>query len=362
MKCDEIRPICERCSRAGRACTYISPQTRVAHQGLAPGPSSQDVPDRSPSSPWNHAESSHEGDTDGDPEGENRIMRYYRQQYLSFLSTKTPQWSFISGIVHLGRTSSALMNMIMANVRYQASSTQKRVEDRYQALEHYQSGLRDFAGLVKSGEYDPLTILGTLFLLVQFGLQHAEHAKDISRHLEGFNSAVLTYGGQLIPGLEPFYNRAPDDLSPSSAWSASSANSPTDIPARYNNVLNRLGLWMGYMDALVSTWDLGGSVMSTFLDRFPGSLDSIFAGSRNVAGEIWGAEYPASEALDDLQNRPAFDLYHEAHILRFQVSRFRWAADDDVESSRLRSVVTRKIEQLTEVGMLDHEYVALAIL
>jgi hypothetical protein len=292
----------------------------------------------------------------GDSEEENRIMRYYKQQYMSFLTTKNPRWSFISGIVYLGRTSSALMNMIMANVRYQASSTEKRIEDKFQALEHYQSGLRDFSGLVKSGQYDPLTILGTLFLLVQFGLQHAEHAKDISRHLEGFNSAVLTYGGQLIPGLEPFYSRAPGDSSPDSAWASSNINSPTDVPARYSNVLNRLGLWMGYMDALVSSWDLGGSVMSTFLDRFPGSFDSIFAGSRNVAGEIWGAEYPATEALDDLQNRPAFDLYHEAHILRYQVSRFRWAIGDEVESSRIRSEIISKIEELTEVRLLEQEH------
>ena len=80
---------------------------------------------------------------------------------------------------------------------------------------------------------------------------------------------------------------------------------------------------MTYMDAMSSTWDLGGSVMQRFMVDYPGAIDTIFARSRQAGQETWGADYPVSEALDDLQDRPAFDLYHKAHILRYRVACYR---------------------------------------
>lgn len=283
------------------------------------------------------------------PEDDNRIMRFYKEQYLSFLTTKSPEWSFIAGIVYLGRTSSAVMNFIMANVQIQASVIEHSDQDRYQALEHYQTGLRDFATLVGSGEYDPLTLLGTLFLLVQFELRHAEQAEDIDRHLHGFGSAVLVHGSQLIPGLTT-------STTPGITSDSRADNEELPIQIRYQNVLNRLGLWMTYMDAISSTWDLGGSVMHTFMIHYPGSIDAIFAKSRQAGQEIWGEDYPTSEALDDLQNRPAFDLYHKAHILRYRVTCYRRSLTNSTEkdnydaNGQLSAEITAMIESLMDVS------------
>ncbi|CAK7227584.1 hypothetical protein SBRCBS47491_006620 [Sporothrix bragantina] len=263
------------------------------------------------------------------PAGEDvDIIRYYKEQYLSFLMTKSPEWSFVSGIVYLGRTNSAVMSLIMANVQFQAAHTLQphpSAPRRLQALQHYQSGLQDFSALVASGEYEPLTLLSALFLLVQFELRHADNVDGIQSHLRAFG-AVLT----LVPGLCGETN------------------------LEYRNVLNRLGLWLTYMDAVAAAWDLGGGVIHTVLDSFgPHALDRVFAESREAGQEIWGASYPTAEALDDLQNRPAFDLYHAAHILRYHVACYRFAAqggqeDNDALRKRIEDTIC-KIYQVREV-------------
>ena len=239
--------------------------------------------------------------------------------------TKSPEWSFISGIVFLGRTNSAVMSLIMANVQFQAAhSLQKQpsAPHRLQALQHYQTGLQDISTLVASRDYDPLTLLSALFLLVQFELRHADNVDGIQSHLRAFG-AVLA----LVPGLVR----------------------ETDV--EYRNVLNRLGLWLTYMDAVAATWDLGGGVMQAVLDGFGSqALNRVFAESREAGQEVWGSSYPTAEALDDLQNRPAFDLYHAAHILRYQVACYRRAVNDGHgDNAALRREVDEMISHVYKV-------------
>jgi len=351
VKCDEVRPVCQRCTQAHRACTYVIPENRRKRVYAAPkdssgGADSDQAPAKSPS-PSSAQGSAEPPSTAPEPlaaaaaaaKDENRVLAFYRHQYLSSISTKSPRWSFFSGIIHLGQANSALMNVLMANARYnQASAPERREEDRVKALQHYQSGLRDFASLVSSRQFDPLTLLSTLFLLVQFELRHAEHARDVRSHFEGFTAAVLAHGHRLIPALQPFTEAVPP----------ASAASP-NVWLRYENVLNRLGLWMTYMDALASSWDLGGSVMDTFWTRYPGSLELMFSRSRDALKEIWGADYPPEEALDDLQNRAAFDLFHETHLLRYRASLFRWSLGDADKATRLHAEIQTKIDSLNQV-------------
>ena len=332
-------------------CTYVIPENRRKRVYATSKVTNDNDSDHTP--PKSHSlsqsqSSPHESAEPpvNPPEGpvakdENRVLAFYREQYLSSISTKSPRWSFFSGIIHLGQANSALMNVLMANARYEASPPDKREEDRVKALQHYQSGLRDFASLVSSRRFDPLTLLSTLFLLVQFELRHAEHARDVRSHFEGFTAAVLAHGQALIPALQPY-------MESGSGGPGGPPASPSSA-TRYENVLNRLGLWVTYMDALASTWDLGGSVMETFWTRYPGSLELMFSRSRDALKEIWGQDYPHEEAIDDLQNRPAFDLFHESHLLRYRVSLFRWSLADADKATRLHSEIQTKIDTLVQV-------------
>ena len=338
--------MCQRCTQAHRTCTYVIPDNRRKRVYAAPKDSADAESDHA--RPQSRSRSSAQGSAEPAAAGpepppaaqdENRVLAFYRHQYLSSISTKTPRWSFFSGIIHLGQANSALMGALMADARYsQATPPERREEDRANALPHYQGGLRDFASLASSRQFDPLTLLSTLFLLVQFELRHADQARDVRSHFEGFTTAVLAHGHQLIPALQPFAEARP-------AGSAA----PPNVALRYENVLNRLGLWMTYMDALASTWDLGGSVMDTFWTRYPGSLELMFSRSRDALKEIWGSDYPPEEALDDLQNRAAFDLFHESHLLRYRASLFRWSLGDSDKAARLHTDIQAKIDALKQV-------------
>ena len=283
---------------------------------------------------------------------ENKVLTFYKQQYLSSISTKSPAWSFFSGVIHLGHTNLELMNMIMAGTRSQehrrhgregeigggsgggggGGSSSSMMDSGFQ---HYQnSGLYDFTSLITSGEFDPLTILSTLFLLLQFELRHGENAEAVQRHFQSFTASVSTHGHLLVPVLRSFLGIVDHQ---------EAAETP------YPNVQNRLALWIAYMDAIASTWDLGGSVIETFWDRYPGSLEHMFFGSRDALKEIWGRDYPPSEALDDLQNRPAFDFFHQTHLLRYRVALFRWSIGDPEKAAHLYAEIQTKIEQLHQV-------------
>ncbi|KAL1889639.1 hypothetical protein Sste5346_008758 [Sporothrix stenoceras] len=340
VKCDEQTPSCHRCTHAGRDCTYAVPPGRLKRVLKTPSVSTAASPG-SVASPvaarGTPAITSPLSSATNDDATNDHIIRYYKEQYLSFLMTKSPEWSFVSGIVYLGRTNSAVMSLIMANVQFQASGVQllppSPHDYRLQALQHYQSGLHDFSALVASREYDPLTLLSALFLLVQFELRHSDHVDGITSHLQAFGAAILAYGGSLIPGLRR------DDESP-------------NIP--YHNVLNRLGLWLVYMDAVASTWDLGGAVLDGVLSSFPpATLDRVFSESREAGQEIWGASYPTAEALDDLQNRPAFDLYHAAHLLRYNVARYRRAVNDQTQEESTEGL-QQTIEEMIAKLYRDH--------
>lgn len=261
------------------------------------------------------------------------------------MQTKTPQWSFISGLMHICGDNSTLMHMILANIGYQASSISGRPGDRLTALEHYRLGLKDFAYLVGSGRYESYILLAALWLLTQYELRYGAQAQDIRRHLEGFNLAILSHGEDLIPALKD-----PNLLSGlGSGRSCLSRSSSLVASMKYITVTNRLGLWMIYHDALSSTFDLGGSVMETLLSRYPGAIDRIFAQSRQAGNEIWGAAYPSTEALDDLQNRPAFDFYHDIHVLRFEVTGLRKSMEANIVDMNRRDELLSRLLSLEQV-------------
>lgn len=258
---------------------------------------------------------------------DNRILSNFETKFIVALQTKTPKWSFISGIMHLCREDPTLMHMILAVVGQQVSTWEGLKNEQLLAVEHYRRGLADFARLVGSGEYERHTLVIALWLVSQYEMRFAEQGRDICRHLEGFNMAIIAHGSDLLPGLNEHPVESPNTAAfrlPSTA---------------YRDVVNRLGLWLAYTDAQASTFDLGGTIMHTMSYRWPGSLDRVFAGSRLALLDIWGDDYPPSEYEDDQKNRVAFDLFHCGYVLRYKVTEFR-------RSMRVREGYWDRVEHL----------------
>ena len=260
------------------------------------------------------------GELSGDSPQEKRILDHFQSQFLSTMQTKTGKFSFVAGIMHICKSSSSpvLMHMMLAIVGHQASGLDESKDEQMYAIEQYRKGLAGFATLVGSGQYERHTLLAAFWILIQFEMRFGETPRDISRHFDGFNSVLLAHGPSLLPQLIDTSKDAEHDSD------QIEFQRPFRTPLReYKNVVNRLGLWVAYLDACASTFDLGGSIMATMQYKYPGSLDRIFSHSRDALRELWGEEYPREQEMDDIQNRPAFDLFHHAHILRFKVSEMR---------------------------------------
>lgn len=256
-------------------------------------------------------------------------MSNFETKFIASLQTKTPKWSFISGIMHLCRDDPTLMHMILAVVGQQVSTWEGLKDEQLLAVEHYRRGLANFAKLVGTGQYERHTLVIALWLVAQYELRFAEKGRDICRHLEGFNLAIVSHGSDLLPGLSEHPVESPG----TAAFRLPSTT--------YRDVVNRLGLWIAYTDSQASTFDLGGTIMHTLSYRWPGSIDRVFAGSRHALHDIWGDEYPVSEYEDDQSNRVAFDLFHCGYVLRYKVTEFR-------RSMRVRDGFQERVNQLLQ--------------
>ncbi|KAL1969440.1 hypothetical protein VTN77DRAFT_8878 [Rasamsonia byssochlamydoides] len=280
---------------------------------------------------------------------EKRVLDHFQTQFLTTMQTKTAKYSFVAGIMHICKSSPVLMHMMMAIVGYQASGLYESREEQLFAIDEYRKGLAGFATLVGSGQYERHTLLAAFWILIQFEMRFGQRPRDITHHLDGFNSVLLSHGPSLLPQLIDTSKKNPE-YDPS--------RTEFQYPFRtslvtYKNVVNRLGLWIAYLDACAASFDMGGAIMATMQYKYPGSLDRIFAHSRDALKELWGDEYPREQEVDDIQNRPAFDLFHHCHILRFKVAELRW--DKSVGNAR-----AEKIRDLhAEIHAIAEQYASL---
>jgi hypothetical protein len=277
---------------------------------------------------------------------EKRVLEHFQSQFLSTMQTKTAKYSFVAGIMHICKSSPVLMHMMMAIVGHQASGLYESREEQLFAIDEYRQGLAGFATLVGSGQYERHTLLAAFWILIQFEMRFGQKPRDITHHLDGFNRVIMSHGPSLLPQLIDTSKKNPD-YDPSQTEFQYPFRTPL---VTYKNVVNRLGLWIAYLDACASTFDLGGAVMATMQYKYPGSLDRIFAHSRDALKDLWGEEYPRQQEMDDIQNRPAFDLFHHCHILRFKVSELR--RDKSVGHRRSEKIrdLHAEIQAIAEVG------------
>lgn len=277
---------------------------------------------------------------------EQRVLDHFKSQFLTTMQTKTAKYSFVAGIMHICQSSPVLMHMMMAIVGHQASGLYESREEQLFAIDQYRKGLKGFAELVGSGQYERHTLLAAFWILIQFEMRFGQRPRDITHHLDGFNSVLLSRGPSMLPQLID-----PSKKNPLYDPSRTEFQYPFRTPlVTYKNVVNRLGLWIAYLDACAASFDMGGAVMATMQYTYPGSLDRIFAHSRNALKDLWGDEYPREQEMDDIQNRPAFDLFHHCHILRFKVAELRW--DRSVGNARAEKIreLHAEIEGVAEVS------------
>lgn len=220
VKCDEGRPICERCIRLGRRCDYVPRQRKKIgkRQMRVPGISRpRTQPDdyelvpftrdeasstnrcacTSPNAgealastqlrskiTWSRAENALLANPLSPPSlsacslalstKDHEAIRHFRTTYAMIQHTKNPRYSVISIIFLLAECNSMVMHMVIALARreiaYQSNGEGDDHADFEDAIQHYNAAMRIMAKSVETSEGSSNLdiILATLWLMIAY--------------------------------------------------------------------------------------------------------------------------------------------------------------------------------------------------
>ncbi|KAL4801803.1 fungal-specific transcription factor domain-containing protein [Aspergillus unguis] len=324
VKCDETHPRCQRCTRLDRECDYSArvrkKYTRKHHQALSTPPTTTSTPNQAGQYPTGLlpqetilSELDHEA------------IHYIRFIIAPRVDTRRPEYSGPAIIWTLSQKSPMVHHMLCAlgsmklhhDLSFSISTDIPRRKSI--ATAHYGAALRmlgckiDNLGQESETESDIEFVLATLWLMVSYELAHGDGTgEDLAVHLRG--AAVLLQGR--LP------NR-PCEVDGESGGGGGGY--------RITRLTAQLLLWIAMVDgsAALSGFDAtfnalleagfdsdNGNKPTSRLERF--SLLQRHA--TMVYHDVWGAEYPQSELIEDLQCSPIFCLQAETGQLRYMLS------------------------------------------
>jgi hypothetical protein len=172
------------------------------------------------------------------------------------------------------------------------------------AIEHYRTALAMFIDYLGSSERLLWLTFPALWLFIHYEQQYGDDPRALQRHLDGVRDVVASHGPALFSGSNGAFvsnNIAEEE--------------------RRRQIVSRLALWVIYHDASAATFGFGGSLIRLLNEQYPESITQIRENSKRMIGAAWGEIYPAEEKLWDLQLSPLENLYHECHMLRYELSR-----------------------------------------
>ncbi|RMZ84260.1 hypothetical protein DV738_g806, partial [Chaetothyriales sp. CBS 135597] len=355
LKCDEIAPVCGRCSKANLKCGWnqpakrtpkaISTLTSATPKPLAPAIaiaahpspcSTQSVvsdPGRGPlsslpssryeletptSSPLQNAPSPLAAahiplsNSLGLAPQDLEALLFVRNSIMVLRFGKPFQWSIMSYVYHnIAGKYAGVMRIFIAGANMELRS--KALLDyrdgvassdlldnarmrEHSATTHYHLALKDLSALLehvssqggRGSDDDVNALFGMWFLILHFGLCDSHNIGASHVHLEGIRSF-----------LKPYLK---------SCQRQGNATLPL--------VSQQLLYFISFMDnylALRSGSITGGRLWLDLLSEDPDSpisYDALFYSARSCLSKLWGAQYPVSELLDDMENyRPLYFLH-----------------------------------------------------
>jgi hypothetical protein len=232
-----------------------------------------------------------------------RALRHYAEDFIPRMVLRTPRWSSYSFVLLLCSKHALLAHLILAfSVRDMAKNDDGELH--IIAIEHYRIALAMFIDYLRTSEKLLWLTFPALWLFIHYEQHYGDDPRALQRHLEGVRDFVASHGTALSSGSNETFD---------------SNNVAED--ERRRQIVSRLALWVIYHDASAATFGFGGSLIRLLNEQHPESIAQIRENSRRMIGAAWGEIYPAEEKLWDLQLSPLEDLYHECHLLRYELSR-----------------------------------------
>jgi hypothetical protein len=258
-----------------------------------------------------------------------QALRHYAEEFIPRMVLRTPRWSSYSFILLLCSKHALLAHLVLAfSVRDMAKKDDGELH--IIAIEHYRIALAMFIDYLGSSERLLWLTFPALWLFIHYEQQYGDEPRALQQHLEGVRDVVASHGPALFSGSN----------------GAFVPNNVTDEERR-RQIVSRLALWVIYHDASAATFGFGGSLIRLLNEEYPESITQIRENSKRMIGAAWGEIYPTQEKLWDLQLSPLEGLYHECHLLRYELSRIK-GENKDFDQEKLIEI-GRKLKHLEEV-------------
>ncbi|KAL7947935.1 hypothetical protein V8C42DRAFT_269673 [Trichoderma barbatum] len=371
VKCDEQRPVCDRCSRLHRLCDYRPRPRKPYVRGRAreatqqPREESRVTQDHEADDRLSEPGTSNSSEVMVSNSGtrdlcryspsppdipaacslmlglqEREAIQYFRTTFSKHQHTKNPEYNVISVIYNIAIKSELAMHMAVSVARREMlclqSGGQIDVKDDDISILHYSAALRQLADFVNGA--DTVTGLDTILASVWLMLTYEQKFGDgdgvgISSHLRGLASIVQSEARQALTLPADANHHIP-----------SSANTlELDSSQRNIHTLSlfsaRMLIWISLLDAGAASTGLGGDFNASLhglLEEHAHICDgcdsrlqtSLFRSFTEVAKysnplfcRVWGDDYPIKELMDDISNHDIFLLYGSCFQVRYMASR-----------------------------------------
>ncbi|KAH6604624.1 hypothetical protein Trco_006331 [Trichoderma cornu-damae] len=356
VKCDEVRPRCQRCVRLRRLCDY---EPKVKHNDLLAMSrgymlaleSSKALPTwaqraaltRALALPTRLPEFPGSASSLNLSSADHEAIRYFRTTFARIHHTKNPDYSLFSIIFSLAQDEPMVMHALLAlggheiefrrdsnsdgaAARARASVLAERDRDRWTPVQHYSAALgllADAIGTADDGrqlELDP--ICAVLYLMLVYEQKYGDGTcSGLSNHLAG---AALIVKHRCQSLSEQISKRG---------WQGTPVLNRTQQPqsrpreAGLSLFVIRLLVWIALCDSTAATFGLGGQLNGELKDilgpsdasSIPG-FDALHRYSNSLYRSMWGGAYPQVELLDDVENREVFAFLCACMQLRSMVA------------------------------------------
>ncbi|TFB07032.1 hypothetical protein CCMA1212_001103 [Trichoderma ghanense] len=353
VKCDEVRPRCERCVRLRRLCDY---EPKMKHNDLLAISrgymlaleSSKSLPTwarraaltRALALPARLPEFPGSASSLNLTSADHEAIRYFRTTFARIHHTKNPDYSLFSIIFTLAQDEPMVMHALLAlgghEIEFRRNSTsdgsdgssqlvERDRRSKWTPVQHYSAALgllADVIGKADDGrqlELDP--ICAVLYLMLVYEQKYGDGTcSGLSNHLAGAALIVKHRCQRLSEQM------AKREWQGTPVLARMQPQSQTREPGLSLFVI-RLLVWIALCDATAATFGLGGQFNSELKDIMAPDDASSISGfdvlhrySNSLYRSMWGDAYPQVELLDDVENRDIFAFLCASMQLRGMVA------------------------------------------
>ncbi|ATY66614.1 C6 zinc finger domain [Cordyceps militaris] len=342
VKCDEVRPQCQRCGRLRRFCDYSNQDevyvSAVGKPGRANwGEMTIQLPAFSTSTcSLSLTTTDHEA------------IRYFRTTFARRHHTKNPDFSVYSIIFNIAQFEPLAMHAVLAlacrAIQPRDQLAYPNHQQNWRHLVHYSSALGRLKEELEKGSTSQeafnfdvcFTVLYIMMVYEQnFG---GDSFAGLAHHLDGAATVLRHRGKHIKRDVEAVLLATPLAIDRHGLERGLSLYSA------------RILIWISLCDATSATYGIGGSFNAALTEVLgrddPGGVEHLHTFSNSLFRVMWADAYPQAELVDDIENRSVFELMVACSRARYSLAVLaRSLKGGNVQESKLCTKSAKEVIQ-----------------